>query len=89
VRVLGSFDPFLLGYSGYGHVVPAAHLRKVWPGGGWIRPVVLVDGVAAGTWRIDRGRVRIEAFDGAEVPELALATEVQDVARFLGRALEV
>jgi hypothetical protein len=68
-------------------VVPEAHVRKVWPGGGWIYPVVLVGGVAAGTWRIDGSRVRLEPFEGAEVPELALAAEVQDVGRFLGREL--
>ena len=89
VRLLGAFDPFLLGYRGYAHVVPEAHLRKVWPGGGWIHPVVLVGGVAAGTWRIGGDRVVVEAFDGAEVPELALAAEVQDVGRFLGRELAV
>jgi hypothetical protein len=88
VRLLGAFDPFLLGYSGYGHVVPEEHLRKVWPGGGWIHPVVLVDGVAAGTWRIDGARVVVEPF-GTQVPELALAAEVQDVGRFLGRELAV
>jgi hypothetical protein len=87
VRLLGAFDPFLLGYRGYGHVVPEAHLRKVWPGGGWIHPVVLVEGAAAATWRIDRGRVVVAPFGGVEVPELALAAEVQDVGRFLGREL--
>jgi hypothetical protein len=70
-------------------VVPEEHLRKVWPGGGWIYPVVLVDGMAAGTWRIERSRVVVEVFEGAEVPELALAAEVQDVGRFLGRELAV
>ena len=89
VRLLGAFDPFLLGYRGYGHAVPEAHVREVWPGGGWIHPVVLVDGVAAGTWRIDRDRVVVERFPGAEVPEPALAAEVQDVGRFLGRELAV
>jgi hypothetical protein len=89
VRLLGAFDPFLLGYRGYAHVVPEAHLRKVWPGGGWIYPVVLVDGFAAGTWKFDGDRVVVEAFEGAKVPELALAAEVQDVGRFLGRELAV
>ena len=89
VRLLGAFDPFLLGYRGYAHVVPEAHVRKVWPGGGWIHPVVLVDGRAAATWRIDGSRVVVETFEGAEVPELALAAEAQDVGRFLGRDIAV
>ena len=89
VRLLGAFDPFLLGYRGYGHVVSDAHVRKVWPGGGWIYPVVLVDGVAVGTWRIDGSCVVVEAFERAAVPELALAAEAQDVGRFLGREIAV
>ncbi len=87
VRLLGAFDPFLLGYRGYGHVVAAEHERKVWPGGGWIRPVVLVDGLAAGTWRLDGPRLVVDAF-GA-IPGEALEAEAQDVARFLGRELAV
>jgi len=87
VRLLGAFDPFLLGYRGYGHVVAEEHVRKVWPGGGWIRPVVLVDGVAAGTWRLDGARLVVDAF-GA-IPGEGLEAEAQDVARFLGRELAV
>ena len=89
VRLLGAFDPYLLGYAGREHAVAPAHARSVWPGGGWIHPVVLVDGVAAGTWRNDGSRVVVEAFEGAEVPELALAAEGQDVGRFLERELAV
>ena len=81
VRLLGAFDPFLLGYRGYGHVVAEEHVRKVWPGGGWIHPVVLVDGVAAGTWRLDGPRLGVDAF-GA-IPGEGLEAEAQDVARFL------
>ncbi len=87
VRLLGAFDPFLLGYRGYGHVVAEEHVRKVWPGGGWIHPVVLVGGVAAGTWRLDGPRLVVDAF-GA-IPGEGLEAEAQDVARFLGRELAV
>ena len=44
VRLLGSFDPYLLGYKGREHAVAPEHARRVWPGGGWMHPVVLVDG---------------------------------------------
>jgi hypothetical protein len=89
VRLLGAFDPYLLGYAGRGHVVAPEHARKVWPGGGWLHPVVLVDAMAAGTWRLDGGALRVEPF-GA-VPEEGLAAEAADVGRFLGRdyALEL
>ena len=87
VRLLGAFDPFLLGYRGYGHVVAEEHVRKVWPGGGWIHPVVLVGGVVAGTWRLDGPRLVVDAF-GA-IPGEGLEAEAQDVSRFLGRELAV
>ena len=85
--LLGAFDPYLLGYRGYGHVVGEEHVRKVWPGGGWIHPVVLVGGVVAGTWKLDGPRLVVDAF-GA-IPREGLEAEAQDVARFLGRELAV
>jgi len=84
VRLLGAFDPYLLGYAGRGHAVAPRHARRVWPGGGWIHAVVLVDGMAAGTWRLRGGEVEVEAFD-EPIPEAPLAAEIADVHRFLGR----
>ena len=84
VRLLGSFDPYLLGYKGRDHAVAPEHARRVWPGGGWLHPVVLVDGMAAGTWRLDGAELRVEAF--GEIPGEALEAEAQDLARFLGGA---
>ena len=82
VRLLGAFDPYLLGYAGRGHAVAPRHARRVWPGGGWIHAVVLVDGLAAGTWRLRGGDVEVEAFD-EPIPEAPLAAEIADVRRFL------
>jgi hypothetical protein len=45
-----------------------------------LRPVVLADGEAVGTWRTPQGRLEVDWF-GAEVD---LAAEATDVARFLG-----
>ena len=83
MRLLGAFDPYLLGYAGLEHAVPAEHVRKIWPGGGWIHPVVLVDGTAAGTWRLRDGEVEVEPF-GTPIPDAPLAAEIADVRRFLG-----
>jgi Winged helix DNA-binding domain len=88
VRLLGAFDPYLLGYAGRGHAVAPEHARRVWPGGGWIHPVVLVGGMAAGTWRLDGSRLHVEPF-GAPIASGPLAAEAQDVARFLGRDVAV
>jgi Winged helix DNA-binding domain len=83
VRLLPAFDTYLLGYRE--RAVAPEHARRVWPGGGWIHPVVLVDGRAAGTWRRDGDVVEIEPF-GALPP---LEAELEHLGRFLGRRLRV
>ena len=81
MRLLPAFDTYLLGYRS--RPVAPEYESRVWPGGGWIHPVVLVDGIAAGTWRLDGGEVVVDAWD--EVPAAALAAEADDVRRFLAR----
>jgi len=55
---------------------------------GWIAPVVLVDGVVAGTWAPDREVARIAWFSEAGAPPAkALAAEVERVGDVLGRTL--
>jgi hypothetical protein len=78
-RLLPAFDTYLLGYADRGEVVQPEHENRVFPGGGWIHPVVLVDGLAAGTWRLDRGEVVIDPFE----PLPDLREETEDVRRFL------
>ena len=50
VQLLGPFDPFIVGAGLREHLLPAAHLKRVSRTAGWISPVVLVDGRAAGVW---------------------------------------
>jgi hypothetical protein len=89
VRLLPKFDPYLLGYRGRDLAVAPEHARRVHPGGGVLRPVVLVDGRALGTWTITRRRERlevvVEAFEdlGPDV-RAGLDREAGDLARFLG-----
>ncbi|MBN6038744.1 winged helix DNA-binding domain-containing protein [Amycolatopsis sp. 195334CR] len=89
VRLLGHFDTYLLGYRSRELAVPAEHDRRVQSGGGFIMPVVLVNGRAVGTWRQERKKgtlaVRVEPF--GELPGGlgdALLAEVEDLGRFLG-----
>ena len=77
VRLLPAFDTYLLGYKDRSHAVPPEHERKVRPGGGWIHPVVLVDGVAAATWKPDGS---VDAW--ADIPAGGLESELADVRRF-------
>jgi hypothetical protein len=86
-RLLPAFDPYLLGWRDRSFAVPARHARRVHPGGGMLRAVATVDGVAAGTWiarrRGDRVRVDIEPFAAlAPGAARALRAEARDVERF-------
>jgi hypothetical protein len=63
VRMLGNFDTYLLGWKDRGFSVDEQHAGHVKEGGGgWIRPVVVEDGVVIGGWRSRRrgGRLEIE-----------------------------
>lgn len=90
VLLLPAFDTFLLGYRGRDLLVPPPYAKRVNAGGGMIRPVVLVNGQAAGTWRIKRRKdslaVLVQPFEPEAAAWLpALEDEVADVGRFLGK----
>lgn len=50
VRLLPAYDNYLTGYRTRQESVDAAFEARVWPGGGVLRPTVLVDGRVVGTW---------------------------------------
>ena len=56
VRLLGFFDTYLLGYRGRGLAVAPEYMSRVNAGGGMIRPVVTIDGLAVATWSWTRVR---------------------------------
>jgi hypothetical protein len=91
-RLLPAFDPYLLGWKDRTFVVPAEHSRRVHPGGGVLRAVATVDGLAAGTWAARRRGARLavdlELFSPLGTQDAAaLQGEAADVARFEGLAL--
>jgi hypothetical protein len=60
--LLAAFDPIMLGYRIREPVVAAGDDRRILPGGGMLRPAVLIDGLAAGTWGLStQGRRRAVA----------------------------
>jgi hypothetical protein len=79
-RLLGAFDPYLLGWRDRAFAVPPEHARAVHPGGGIIRPVATVDGLVVGTWSRRDGLDVLEPLDGASAD--ALAAEAADIVRF-------
>jgi hypothetical protein len=79
-RLLGAFDPLLLGWASRDPVV-GPH-RRIVTVNGLFRPFALVGGRAAATWNIARGQVVLAPLD-AEI-RAALTTDAADVTRFLG-----
>lgn len=88
VRLLPAFDPYIVASSrDADDVVPAAHRDRVHRPQGWISPVLLVDGVVAGTWRHERAVVTVAPFAPLPAPlRVAAAAEVARVRALLGAA---
>lgn len=82
-KLLPPFDPYIVDWKDRSFAVAPEMARRVTPGGGMFRAVVLVDGRVAGTWSRAGGRVSIDASaDGVPEPDL-LEQEIADVERFL------
>jgi len=84
-RLLGAFDPLLLGWTSRERVLgPHTHLVTM---NGIFRPVALVKGRAAATWRLNRGKVSIEPLAKvSKAATAALAADAADVERFMASA---
>lgn len=89
VRLVPGYDPYLLGYRSRDFAVPPEYAPSLHPGGGFMRPAVLVEGRAVGSWkkelRGDTVNIRVQPFGPLEGPVLAgLEDEARDLARFHG-----
>ncbi|NUT99243.1 MAG: winged helix DNA-binding domain-containing protein [Saccharothrix sp.] len=80
VRMLGHFDPYLLGYKDRGLALNPAHAPLIQTGGGFLTPHVVVDGEVVATWRRTGDTVEVHAFG----PRPDLTEEVADLGAFLG-----
>jgi hypothetical protein len=82
-RLLGAFEPLLLGWASREPVLGPADRDVV--SGGIFRPFALVDGRAAATWRFVGGRVELTPFGRLGRADAdALDAEADAVVRFLG-----
>lgn len=87
-RLLGGFDPVLLGWVSREPVL--GDHQDVVTVNGLFRPFALVDGRAAGTWAWQDGSVALEPFgELAPAVQSALVAEARDVQRFLGSQAEL
>ena len=87
VRMLGSFDTYLLGYASRRHAVGEQDERRFLPGGGVLRPTICVGGRLVGSWTSKKAQTRmtveIEPFEPLHPEvEAAIAAEVEDLGRF-------
>jgi hypothetical protein len=81
VRLLGHWDPWLLGYKDRSFTLDPRHARHIQRGGGFLRPLIVADGAVVGTWtRSPKGAVLPEPFEGATLPDLD--AEIEDLTRF-------
>jgi hypothetical protein len=83
-RLLGAFDPLLLGWASR-EAVTGPH-RRIVTVNGLFRPFALADGRAVATWTITRGQVMLAPLVPLDArTQAALAADAADVTRFLGR----
>lgn len=81
-RLLGAFDPCLLGWTSRATVL-GDHADAI-VSGGIFRPFALAGGRAVGLWKLARGEVALEPFAKiARDAQAALDAEATDVVRFL------
>lgn len=81
-RLLGAFDPLLLGWTTR-EAILGAHAPRI-VSGGLFRPFALVRGRAAGVWKWAKGKVSLDEL--GQIPARAasaLERDAADVARFL------
>jgi hypothetical protein len=83
-RLLGAFDPLLLGWASRDPVVgPNKQIVTV---NGLFRPFALAGGRAVATWGYAGGQVQLTPFGVLDAEtEAALEADAADVSRFLGR----
>jgi DNA glycosylase AlkZ-like len=83
-RLLGAFDPLLLGWASRDPIV-GPH-RQIVTVNGLFRPFALAAGRAVATWNITRGQVMLAPFASLDAETRAvLGTDAADVTRFLSR----
>ncbi len=83
-RLLGAFDPLLLGWASR-EAILAAHHQRIVTVNGLFRPFALVRGRAVATWKMSAGEVALEdPFDRLTRKDAAaLNADAKDVVRYL------
>lgn len=69
VRLIAPFDNLVLSHADRSRVVSDEHRRRIFMVNGIIPGMVLLDGVVAGTWKLDGGTLSVELFDPPSTPD--------------------
>lgn len=89
LRLLPSFDPYMLGHVEKTHLVDDRYYKRVYRQQGWISPVVLLNGRVIGIWSYTRRRkglsLEIELF---ERRSKTIHARIEEEAASLGGFLE-
>lgn len=89
VRLIPSYDTYLLGYRDRDLIIALEHAQRIYPGGGLLHPALLINGWAGGRWKIRRQRGRLEVvvqpFEALPAgARRGLDAEVEALAHFFG-----
>ena len=94
LRLLPSFDAYMLGHFEKQHLVEARYYKRVFRDQWWISPAILLDGRVIGTWATARGKKNTvftaEPFEKLSKSNRArIEAEVASLARFLQTPYEI
>jgi hypothetical protein len=94
VHLLPSFDEYLLGYKDRSAILDPAYARKVMPGGGMFKPMIVIDGQVVGTWkrtlRKTKVLVNFDPFKALSPAQTEAAVAAAGAyGRFLGLPVEI
>jgi len=64
---IGGFDPLMLAYKNKSRWLKSEHHDKIFSKNGFVRNVILLDGVAEAIWKIDKGVLKITLFEPNEI----------------------
>jgi hypothetical protein len=89
LRLLPSFDPYLLAHAEKDHLVDARYYKRVYRNAGWISPVVLLDGRVIGVWSYARRGKRVSfEVEPFEKFSKSIRTKIEEEAAGLGSFME-
>ena len=91
-HLLPAFDEYLVGYRDRSPAIDSGDVRRALPGGGILRPIVVLDGRIVGTWRRatmkDKVVIGVDPFATLTKPEhRSIEVEAAHYGRFLGKSI--